>query len=71
MQDGGAAVNLARVRVDVGHVGWWLRLLLGVGVLLVRAQDGDLLPLFAGLRRLGAGLQQMESLAIFFYEIKL
>ena len=54
---------------DVGHVGWRLRLLLGVGVLLVRAQDGDLLPLFAGLRWLGAELQQMEGLAILLCKI--
>ena len=64
MQDGVAAVDLALVLGAVGHVDWGLRLLLGVGVLLVGAQDGNLLPLLAGLGWLGVGLQKMEGFAI-------
>jgi len=64
LQDGGAAVDLTLVLGAIGHVGWGLRLLLGVGVLLVCAQDGDLLPLLASLGWLGVGLQKMEGLAV-------
>ena len=64
MQNGGAAVDLALILGTVGHVGLGLRFLLGVGVLLVGAQDGDLCSLLAGLGWLGTGLQQVEGLAV-------
>ena len=70
MQNGGAAVDLARILGGIGHVGRGLWLLLGVGVLLVGAQDGDLLPLLASLGWLGVGLQKMEGLAVLLYEME-
>ena len=47
-----------------GLVGSGHRLLLGLGVLLVGAEDLDLLPLPVQLRRLGAGLEQVQGLAV-------
>ena len=51
--------------VGLGHVGLGQGLLLGLRVLVEGTEELDLLSLSAGRGRLGGGLEQMQSLAVF------
>ena len=64
MEDAGAVVVQGLILGSDGRVGFDHRLLLGVRILSVGAEDGDLLALFASLSWLGVRLQQVQGLPI-------
>ena len=68
--DAGAAGALLE---DLGHGGLLLRrlrLLLGLLVLGIGSEDGDLLSLSTGGSNLRLGLQQVQGLTVFFWNKK-